>query len=448
MGITVDGLVSGLDTTSIIEAYVAVAGASTETLREQQTDVETRRSLLQSFNSLLEDIQTSMADYEEAADLRLVTANSSDEEVLTVTAATGAQPGTFDFDVVTLARSEMEVGNGFDSQTDDVFTGGSISISVAGASPPTQIDIDGASNNTSLSGLADYISDNIDGVEAYVLDDGADTNNYHLVVVSEETGSSQTVTLDTSLLQGDALTFTEAIAAQDAQLDIAGLAVFSESNTFEDVIPGLTFEALSEGDAIVTVAPDTEGVVEAVQTFVDSYNQAMSFIDSYTGIGANDSISALASESSVLRQVQTALQSSMAGMYVAGDLQGASILGFSTEQDGSLALDTDKLTDVLGDNYSDALEILAGTDGIFQSLDGKLDVIVDPDEGTLALRTESLDEQIEAFEDQIAADEARLETYEDTLRQQFTNLEMTLAELQSMSSFVTALFSNMLGGSS
>ena len=448
MGITVDGLVSGLDTTSIIEAYVAVAGASTETLREQQTDVETRRSLLQSFNSLLEDIQTSMADYEEAADLRLVTANSSDEEGLTVTAATGAQPGTFDFDVVTLARSEMEVGNGFDSQTDDVFTGGSISISVAGASPPTQIDIDGASNNTSLSGLADYISDNIDGVEAYVLDDGADTNNYHLVVVSEETGSSQTVTLDTSLLQGDALTFTEAIAAQDAQLDIAGLAVFSESNTFEDVIPGLTFEALSEGDAIVTVAPDTEGVVEAVQTFVDSYNQAMSFIDSYTGIGANDSISALASESSVLRQVQTALQSSMAGMYVAGDLQGASILGFSTEQDGSLALDTDKLTDVLGDNYSDALEILAGTDGIFQSLDGKLDVIVDPDEGTLALRTESLDEQIEAFEDQIAADEARLETYEDTLRQQFTNLEMTLAELQSMSSFVTALFSNMLGGSS
>ena len=448
MGITVDGLVSGLDTTSIIEAYVAVAGASTETLREQQTDVETRRSLLQSFNSLLEDIQTSMADYEEAADLRLVTANSSDEEVLTVSAATGAQPGTFDFDVVQLARSGMEVGNGFDSQTDDVFTGGSISISVAGASPPTQIDIDGASNNTSLSGLADYISDNIDGVEAYVLDDGGDTNNYHLVVVSEETGSSQTVNIDTSLLQGDALTFTEAIAAQDAQLDIAGLAVFSESNTFEDVIPGLTFEAMSEGDAIVTVAPDTEGVVEAVQTFVDSYNQAMSFIDSYTGIGANDSISALASESSVLRQVQSALQSSMSGMYVAGDLQGASMLGFSTEQDGSLSLDTDKLTDVLGDNYTDALEILAGTDGIFQSLDGKLDVIVDPDEGTLALRTESLDEQIEAFEDQILADEARLETYEDTLRQQFTNLEMTLAELQTMSSFVTALFSNMLGGSS
>ncbi len=448
MGITVDGLVSGLDTTSIIEAYVAVAGASTETLREQQTDVETRRSLLQSFNSLLEDIQTSMADYEEAADLRLVTANSSDEEVLTVSAATGAQPGTFDFDVVQLARSEMEVGNGFDSQTDDVFTGGSISISVAGASPPTQIDIDGASNNTSLSGLADYISDNIDGVEAYVLDDGGDTNNYHLVVVSEETGSSQTVNIDTSLLQGDALTFTEAIAAQDAQLDIAGLAVFSESNTFEDVIPGLTFEAMSEGDAIVTVAPDTEGVVEAVQTFVDSYNQAMSFIDSYTGIGANDSISAMASESSVLRQVQSALQSSMSGMYVAGDLQGASMLGFSTEQDGSLSLDTDKLTDVLGDNYTDALEILAGTDGIFQSLDGKLDVIVDPDEGTLALRTESLDEQIEAFEDQILADEARLETYEDTLRQQFTNLEMTLAELQTMSSFVTALFSNMLGGSS
>ncbi len=448
MGVTVDGMVSGLDTTSIIEAYVAVAGASTDTLREQQSDLETRRSLLQSFNSLLEDIQTSVADYDEAADLRLVTASSSDEEVLTVSAATGGQPGTFDIEVVQLARSEMEVGNGFDSSSDDVFTGGSLSISVAGAAPPTQIDIDAASGTTSLDGLASYISENIDGVQAYVLDDGADSGNYHLVVTSQETGSSQTIDIDTTLVQGDALTFTEQIAAQDAELSIAGLAVYSETNTFEDVIPGLTFEAKSEGDAVVTVAPDTEGVIESVQTFVDAYNQAMSFIDTYTGMSADDQVSALASESSVLRQVQTALQSSMSGLYVAGDLQGASMLGFSTEQDGSLALDTDKLTAALSDHGEDALQILAGEDGIFAALDGRLDVIVDPDEGTIALRTESLDDQIETFEDMIAADEARLETYEDTLRQQFTNLEMTLAELQSMSSFVTALFSSMMGGSS
>lgn len=447
MGVTVDGLVSGLDTTSIIEAYVAVAGASTDTLREQQSDLETRRSLLQSFNSLLEDIQTVVSDYAEPADLRLVTANSTDEDVLTVSAATGGQPGTFDIEVFQLAQSEMEVSNGFDSDTDDVFTGGSLSISVAGELPATQIDIDAASGNTSLSGLANYISDNIDGVQAYVLDDGADSANHHLVVVSESTGSSQTIDLDTALLEGDALSFTEQISAQDAHLTLAGLDVYSESNTFTDVVPGLTFEAKSEGSSIVSVARDTEGVVGAVQTFVDAYNQAMSFIDSYSGLDANDNASALSGES-VLRSVQAALQSAMAGSYAAGELQGASILGLSTEQDGSLALDTEKLTTALVDHGQDAMMILAGPDGIFQSLDGRLDVIVDPDEGTIAMRTESLDDQIESFEEQIAADEARLETYEDTLRQQFTNLEMTLAELQSMSSFVTSLFSSTLGGAS
>ncbi len=447
MGVTVDGMVSGLDTTSIIEAYVAVAGASTETLREQQSNLETRRSLLQSFNSLLEDIQTVVSDYSDPSDLRMVTANSTDEEVLAVTAATGGQPGTFNIDVVSLAQSELEVSNGFDSQTDDVFTGGSMTISVAGANPATVIDIDAANGNTSLSGLADYINDNIDGVQAYVLDDGADAGNYHLVVTSEETGSSQTIEMDATGITGAALSFTEQISAQDAELSIAGLPVYSETNTFEDVIPGLTFEAKSEGSSVVTVAPDTDGVLEAVQSFVDSYNQAMSFIDSYSGLDVNDNASALAGES-VLRSVQAALQSSMGGAYAAGDLVGTSVMGFSTQQDGSIALDTDKFLAAINDHPQDVMTMLAGEDGLFQSLDGKLDVIVDPDEGTIALRTESLDDQIEAFEDQIAADESRLESYEDTLRQQFTNLEMTLAELQSMSSFVTSLFASTLGNGS
>ena len=447
MGVTVDGMVSGLDTTSIIEAYVAVAGASTETLREQQSNLETRRSLLQSFNSLLEDIQTIVSDYSDPSDLRMVTANSTDEEVLTVTAATGGQPGTFDIDVVSLAQSEMEVSNGFDSQTDDVFTGGSMTISVAGADPPTVIDIDAANGNTSLSGLADYINDNVDGVQAYVLDDGADAGNYHLVVSSEDTGSSQTIEMVTGGITGAALSFTEAISAQDAELSIAGLSVYSESNTFEDVIPGLTFEARSEGSSVVTVAPDSEGVLETVQSFVDAYNQAMSFVDSYTGLDASENASVLAGES-VLRSVQAALQSSMAGAYAVGDLQGTSMLGFSTQQDGTIELDSDKFLSALSDHPVDVMGILAGEDGLFQSLDGRLDVIVDPDEGTIAIRTESLDDQIQGFEDQIAADESRLEMYEDTLRQQFTNLEMTLAELQSMSSFVTSLFASMTGSGS
>ena len=195
------------------------------------------------------------------------------------------------------------------------------------------------------------------------------------------------------------------------------------------------------------MAPDTDGVLEAVQSFVDSYNQAMSFIDSYSGLDVNDNASALAGES-VLRSVQAALQSSMGGAYAAGDLVGTSVMGFSTQQDGSIALDTDKFLAAINDHPQDVMTMLAGEDGLFQSLDGKLDVIVDPDEGTIALRTESLDDQIEAFEDQIAADESRLESYEDTLRQQFTNLEMTLAELQSMSSFVTSLFASTLGNGS
>ena len=447
MGVTVDGLVSGLDTTAIIEAYVAVAGASTDTLRAQQSDLETRRSLLQSFNSLLEDVQSSVSDYTEASDLRLVAANTTNEEVLTVSAENGAQPGTYSIDVVQLAQAEIEVSDGFASKTTDVFTGGSIDITVAGASPATQVDISEANGTTSLTGLASYINENVDGVQAYILDDGTETAPYRLVVVSEDTGSTQTVEIDTSALQGASLSFTEQISAQDAQITIAGLDVYSESNAFADVIPGLTFTAQSEGSAVVTASQDTDAVVEAVQGFVDAYNGAMSFISAYTGLDANNNSSALSGEA-VLRSVQTALQGVMRGAYESGDLMGASSLGFATQQDGALELDTDKLIGVLNGAPADVMEILAGADGIFQALEGRCDLILDPDTGTIALRTESIDDQIEAFEEQIEADEARLEIYEDSLRQQFTYLEMTLSELQSLSSYVTQLFASTLSSGS
>jgi flagellar hook-associated protein 2 len=199
-------------------------------------------------------------------------------------------------------------------------------------------------------------------------------------------------------------------------------------------------EAVSTGTVTVSSAMDVEGITEAVQGFVDAYNAVANFIDDYTGMEADGDPSTLAGES-VLSSVQSNLQTVMSAIYLEGDLQGTSILGFSTQQDGTLELDTTKFRDALIDHPADAVAIIAGENGIFQALDGRLDIVLDPDTGSMSLRQESLDTQIEDLQDQIESSEANLEIYEETLRQQFTNLEIVLSRMQTMSSYLTQLFS-------
>jgi len=445
MGVTVDGLVSGLDTTSIIEAYLSVYGAATDRLESQQSDLETRLGLLQEFNGYLDDLQAIVEQYEEASDLRVSSAISSSESVMTVTAANGAQPGTYAVEVVSLAQSEMEVSQGYASTSDVVGTSGSITITVAGVD--TTIDVSEANGNHTLSTLVDSINEEVDGATAYILNDGA-ANPYRLVVVADDTGAANTVEITDTLAGGTAPTFTEQIAAADAEISMAGLPIYSSTNTFNDVVPGVTMQAVSVGTTTVSVDLDTEGIVTIAQEFVDAYNAVAGFIDDYTGMEEGGTVSSLAGDSDVLSSVTSNLQTVMSGLYQSGDLQGTSILGFATQQDGSLTLDTSKLTNALADYPDDALEILAGENGIFASMDGRLDIVLDPDYGSLALRQDSLDTQIDDVQEQIDNANEAMELYESALRQQFINLELALAEMQSMSGYLTMLFSSTSGGSS
>ena len=439
MGVTVDGLVSGLDTTSIIEAYLSVWGASTDRLESQQSDLESRVSLLQEFNGYLDDLQAVVEQFEEASDLRVSSGVSSSESVMTVTAANGAQPGTYEVDVVSLAQSDMEISQGYNDTSDVVGTSGSITITVAGVD--TTIDVSEANGNNTLSTLVAAINDEVDGATAYILNDGG-ADPYRLVVVSDDTGAANTIGISDTLAGGTAPTFTEQIAAADAEISLAGLPIYASTNTFNDVIPGVTMQAVSVGTTTVSVALDSEGIVTIAQEFVDAYNAVTGFIDDYTGMEEGGSVSSLAGDSDVLASVAASLQTVMSSLYASGDLQGTSILGFATQQDGTLELDSAKLTEALADSPDDALEILAGVDGIFASMDGRLDIVLDPDYGSLALRQESLDDQIDSLQDQIDDANDAMEMREAALRAQFVNLEMVLAQMQSMSSYLTQLFAN------
>ena len=80
-------------------------------------------------------------------------------------------------------------------------------------------------------------------------------------------------------------------------------------------------------------------------------------------------------------------------------------------------------------------------DGFAASLIGTLDVFVDPIDGTIKQRNDSLESTIDDLEDQVESWEERIARYEERLRSSFTVFESSVGVLQGVSSFLTSYFS-------
>jgi flagellar hook-associated protein 2 len=106
-----------------------------------------------------------------------------------------------------------------------------------------------------------------------------------------------------------------------------------------------------------------------------------------------------------------------------------------------LSYDSTEFKDLLDTSYSDVVTFLTDASGPLNTIRDRIeDVYVDPYEGTIKTRTDSLEDTIEGLEDSIADFEARMEDYEARLRTQFNSMEVVLGELYSTQSYLSALF--------
>lgn len=455
MTIAIDGIVSGLDTSSIIDSLVAVYSVPKEGLEDQVEDYESKQEKISGLMSRMEDLRSSLETLNESTDFRAYTASSSDETSVLATADGDAIEGAYEIEVDQLATSELEVStDSFASHTDaDTIAYGDYTITY-GDNDPVTITLD--SDETSLQDLANAINDSttgVDGVTAYIINNGDDTTPYQLVLVGEDTGEDNTIDFaaGTTYGAGTVPTFTETQTAQDAAFTINGIDISSDSNSVTDAVPGLSLTLTQETTSPVTVAvtQDTETMLANVQTFVDAYNEVQDYIDTNSVYNYDDGIRGeFVGESSVQR-VASGLATAVTDLYGSGDTYNAlSLIGMNLESDGTLALDEDTFVDALAANFDEVEALFTSEDGFAADLlgtgstDGLIDVYVDEDSGTLQARYDSLDSRIDTLEDQIDDYEERIERYEERLRAQYEAMEVTLGVLEATSSYLEALFSS------
>ncbi len=437
----VDGVASGINTTELIDAIVQASAGSKRALENQLVNLNGQKSGVAAFKTRLQSVVDSIKSMDGTDEFPEYDIKLSSDNYFSATVDSSASPGTFDVEISALAKAESWATDGVsDKDASGAVSEGTYSVTVAGTATNVTID----STNSSLAGVAGALN-GLSGVTAYVLDTGAASNKYKLMVSSDSTGASNT--LDLSDISD--LSFTKTVTASDAAFTVNGISVLSTTNTVEDPIPGidLTLTAVTTSAVNAVVSRDSTEMANKMSNFVDKFNDVMNFYNTSTGWDPSEGTKGTLTGDSIVRSIVSRMGMMVSTEYdLGGKVTSLAELGVSTTRDGTLSFNSSDFGDSLGDYYSDVVELVTSDSGPLGKLRDQLeDVYLDSFDGTLKSRTDSLEDSIEDLEDQISDFEKRLSSYASRLRDQFTNMEVVLGELNSTQSFLSQLFQTNSG---
>lgn len=217
MGSTIDGLVSGLNTTQIIQQLMAVERLPEQALTQGKTDASNRASVLQNLNSLVAALQTAATAFAPDSVLtsavwKSTTAASSSSAIATAVTTSAAVPGSATFAVNQVATAGSAVSTwAVGSSSSQVATANSSLFVSKGAASVGFTSIDGGTSlgsTTHKIAVSDLGGGNFD----IVIDGSTTTHNYvssgttGSLTLNGDNGLAITVSLSGSLKVGSAST--------------------------------------------------------------------------------------------------------------------------------------------------------------------------------------------------------------------------------------------------
>ena len=371
------GLGSGVLNSDLVDQLVQAERAPTENRLTQKT--EQTQALLSAYGKLrsaVTELRLPMRQLSAPDNLKAFSASSSNEGIGVSVDSTKASRGTYSVEVTSLAGAQALASRDVFADRDATSVGqGTLTLNVGDKT--TNITVD--NSNDTLQGLANAINDSDAGVSAGVIDTG---NGFQLVLSADETGTANAVSISVSGDTGGTDTdnqglsrfafntgmdtdagLQETIAASDAVMKINGVEVTRSTNSFENVIDGLTFDITETGSSTIKVQQDLGAVADRVQGFVDKFNSLQSTIDSLAGFNAEAGVGSLLTGDSTVRSIQNQLRQVLTR--VVPGLENSSVrsladVGITTNfETGGLEFDRARFEEQLKNNPDDVTALFA-----------------------------------------------------------------------------------------
>lgn len=450
MTTSIDGLSSGLDSTAIIKSIMDVESIPQTLLQKRVTASQTLVSGYQSLNSRV----AALADLANAAakpaafDIFTATATSATatSSSVTATATSAAAPGQIDVVVRQLAHGQKSVTASMAQWPDNppVF-------SITGSNGVvTEITAASTSLDSVVIAIRNAGVDVVASKVAAGTDPSTGSPLYRLQLTSTRTGADAAFSVHRN---GDNTMdlFTEAgaatiTAAQDATVTLfAGTAaeqsVSSTSNTFSDLLPGLsmTVATISTEPVTVTVARDDQAVTAKAKALVDSLASVFSLISVNSAVSRTTSSTGAVSTSAglftgdgVVRDVNQRILSA-ATLPIGG--RSPSEFGISLTRTGTVSFDADKFAAALA---RDPQQAQAALQTISARVGAAATAASDKYDGQITAKITGKQSEVSRLSDQIEQWDVRLASRRSTLQGTYSALEVQLSSLKAQSTWLAS----------
>ncbi len=445
MPVTLSGLASGIDTQSIVTQLISADSGQLNQLQKKSSQTADANTTVSAVGTSLAALATAAKALDDATANGSFTATSSSTSI-GVTTTSSAQPGAYSVKVNALAAAQRTYSASFASDTAALGQAGSFTIAVGTGTAKTVNVL----ATDSLQSVVSKINDAGLQVSASIFNDGTTSR---LQIRGLSTGASNGLTFTesgTALdLNGTGTTPSSGItvqAATDASLTVDGFTVTRPTNQITGAVNGLslTVTDITASPVSISVASDAGGLVTKLNAVVTAYNDVIGMIHKATGYGDQKATNPILSGDSTLRTVASKIASAMqATSSQSGSLTSLADIGLTLQRDGTLALDSSKLTSKFSTDPLSVQKLLGrmhsqATGGLLANLNDTVTTITGSG-GLLANKTTSFTAAKKRTDDAATREQDRLDKYRTQLRAQFSAMETTYSQNQSLLAQVSKL---------
>ncbi|MFW2331538.1 MAG: flagellar filament capping protein FliD, partial [Nitrospinota bacterium] len=272
MTISIDGLVSGLDTSAIIESLIELEEKPIKLKEDKQSILAKEKTAWEKIKEKLLLLEKSADKLDSRRDFssysgKFINHNPTTGSVLTVAANSSANVGSYDIAVSNLAKRQKSV-------SDQSYADKNVALGIAGS-----LTINDGADHTinittdmTIEDVKDKINQSAANIVATISNSGSElAPAYQIILTSDDEGIANSFTTTVSLTSGS-LAFNVTTPAEDAILTLDGIAVTKSSNSIDDLIEEVTIRLETIGTGQIKIEANSEDILDKINQLVDAYN--------------------------------------------------------------------------------------------------------------------------------------------------------------------------------
>lgn len=502
MGVRSTGLVSGLDTESIVKELMAAQRTKQTKIENKKTKLEWTQDKWKELNTKIYKLYTdSVSKMRLQGSYSAMKATSSNEDIATATATSLSASGSHTLEVTQLASSQFVTGNKISGMTSSTklatkgIAAGTVITITSGTGTDETTNTIKIDSNTTVNDFVKKVKDA--GINAMF-----DSTQERIFLSSKESGVSNQFKITSSngnltgigLTQIDDAFFNIApeadgtikkdnvvlVKAMDANIKLDGATLTGESNSF--TAAGITFNLLNKTSTekvTLTVSNDTKASYDMIKGFIKDYNALLDemndiyYADSARGYEplTDDEKEAMTDDQvekwekkikdSLLRRdntlgnlietMKTSLASTVKidnkdysfatyGIYTSKDYTEKGLLHiYGNSEDSTYSNEEDKLKAALEENPEQVAEVFSG---IAKKLYDNMTEKMKSSSLNSALtyyNDKQITKQLASYKTEISDWDDRLQDLEERYYKQFSDMETALNKLNSQSTALSGL---------